>query len=186
MTSNKTKNIARISLSAITVALLITHMSSIGFISNIANASSAVPADSMKQQTNPIPELALTKVQKDGMIQKALEVPKLKNLSNSGWKYVTMDYLGVTTPIPEWKSVVLHFKLPKEFKTELNCNNDLEATVEIDLKTSQVISSDIPDKSTDCNGSIVFSKPSYAADLPKFVPQASALTTTNGLLLAIQ
>ncbi|MBI3639153.1 MAG: hypothetical protein HY223_02450 [Thaumarchaeota archaeon] len=186
MTSNKTKSIARISLSAITIVLLITQMSSMGFIPNIANASSSVTADSMKQQTNPIPELALTKVQKDGMIQKALEVTKLKNLSSSGWEYVTMDYLGVTTPTPEWKSVVLHFKLPKEFKTELNCNRDLEATVEIDLKTNQVISSDIPDKSTDCNGSIVFSKPSYDTDLPTFVPQASALTTTNGLLLAIQ
>lgn len=187
MTSNKTKNIVRISLSAITAALLIMQMSSVGFNFNTANA---IPTESVQKQTNPIPELNLTQVQKDEMIQKALATPKLKNLSNSGWKYVTIDYLGVTEPIPEWKSVVLHFNLPKEFKTRLNCDKSLEATVEIDLKTNQVISSNVPDESTDCNGSIVFGRPSsgrdQTIDLPPIIPKASAVTSTNGLLLAMQ
>jgi len=188
MTSNKLKNITRISLSAITAVLLITQMLSLGFIFNTANAIPTDPA--IQKQTNPIPELNLTNVQKDDMVQKALATPKMQNLSSSGWRYVTMDYLGVTEPNPEWKSVVLHFNLPKEFKTRLNCNTNLEATVEIDLKTNQVISTNMPDESVDCNGSIVFGRPSdgrdQITDLPAFIPTASAVTSSNGLLLAMQ
>lgn len=189
--TSKTK-IIRISLSAITAALLIMQMSSIGISSNFANASAGQSEITVTQQTENIPpklpETNLTQAQKDNLIDIAMNAPKLKSLANSGWKFITFEYYGVTEPVPEWTSVKVQFKLPKEIKTRLNCDK-IGGYVEIDLKTNEIIDSYVPDETVDCNGSITFGRPSDSHDktgIPEFVPRADAITSTNGLLGSLQ
>lgn len=183
MTKITSKRFVHVSLTALTSLMLILQISTMSIGSTTATAAPQIADSPLK-----IPDYVMTADQKDTIMKTAMNHPGLKNLSTTGWKFVTMDYYGTLSPKFEYTSVVLHFVLPPEVKTRLNCDK-LGATVEVDLKTYQIKDAYVPDEKVDCNGSIELGKAVYSqqiVDIPTFIPTASAVTSTNGLLAAMQ
>lgn len=171
-----------ISLTAFTSLILILQISTMSIGSNTAIATPQTIDNPLK-----IPDYVMTTEQKDTIMKAAMNYPGLQNLSKTGWKFVTMDYYGTLVPKLEYTSVVLHFSLPSEVKTHLNCDK-LGATIEVDLRTYKIKDAYVPDEKVDCNGSIELGKSVYGqqVDIPTFIPTAAAVTSSNGLLIAMQ
>lgn len=148
MTFNNNKK--RTMIAGITASVVLMSISLMFAI--FSNSAEAAP-----QIEDKIPDLypspQLTAIHKNAIIDKAMNVQGIKNWSQNGWKFVSMDYFGNAEPTLEWTHAIVHLHLPKNSGTpKAQCENGSWAMVAINLKTLAVEEASFPtDPDKACN-----------------------------------
>ncbi len=157
-------------------------MAIIALLMPMANAGIYVPqASAVSAPTgvqSSLPEQEVTEVQKNILIEKAVNVPGIKNWSQTGWQYNTMSFYGNTNS-SKWKTAVVYLKLPHGVgNSPVDCQQGWSAAVTIDLDTYEVKDAGFPTPSShQCEPRVTLVDPDMigkGSDIPSFIPTASA------------
>lgn len=137
----------------------------------------------------PLPVLSDT--EKEALFEIAKSTPGLKEWAADGWQLLAIDFTGTEEPA-KWTHATVHMQLPANVKAVKDCAEGWEAMVEIDLETKQLGVSDVPSATNDMCGGVTFGGPidisavTSTADSNSLIPQAFALTSSNGYAVARQ
>lgn len=183
-----TRNI--IVVSGATVAMLALLLSSFqGAIFMPNQIAAATQEDSTSPETLGIyPSPTLTQVQETAIITAAMNVPEVREWSATGWKFVNMDFVGVTEPKLQWHTAIVHLHLPQGVgNAPVDCDQGWWATIDVDLQTYAIKEAGVPTiENNQCHSSIILADPDNVRSeeqYPWFIPTASAVPTNPGFLL---
>lgn len=148
----------------------------------------AAEIDNSVQPFKSYPNPDLTKEQESEIINAAMNAEGVKEWSPTGWKYVSMDFLGVTEPELKWQTAIVHLQLPPgSGNPPAECFQGWWATIDVDLATYSVKQVGVPNiDSHQCQSDIKFADPDLVgaeAQFPAFVQTASAVPANPGFLL---
>ncbi len=183
-----TRSIIMVSGATVAIlALVLSSFQSTFFMqSQIAAAAqdTSIPLETLGVYPSP----KLTQVQETAIITAAMNVPELREWSAAGWKFVSMDFVGVTEPELQWQTAIVHLQLPPGVgNTPVDCDQGWWATIDVDMQTYAVKEVGVPTvENNQCHSSIILADPDDVRSeeqFPWFVPTASAVPTNPGFLL---
>lgn len=123
----------------------------------------------------------LTQIEKDQIINTALNAEGVKRWSATGWEVSSMGFAGSIEPTIVWDTVDVVLRLPNsKGNAPISCPTGFDATVIMDLKTHKILEARIPTMDS-CKGGFNGEGPvpedvTKKASLPSFIPSAAGIT----------